>query len=28
MDRRQFRRYPETCRRLRFRFDRRGERWI
>ncbi len=27
MDRRQFRRYLETCRRLGFRFDRRGERW-
>ena len=24
MDKRQFRRYPETCRRLGFRFDRRG----
>ncbi len=28
MDRRQFRRYLETCRRLSFRFDRRGERWV
>jgi len=28
MDQRQFRRYLETCRRLGFRFDRRGERWI
>ena len=28
MDKRQFRRYLETCRRLGFRFDRRGERWI
>jgi len=28
MDRRQFRRYLETCRRLGFRFDRRGERWV
>jgi len=28
MDKRQFRRYTEACRRLGFRFDRRGERWI
>jgi len=28
MDQRQFRRYLETCRRLVFRFDRRGERWV
>jgi hypothetical protein len=28
MDRRQFRKYLETCKRLGFRFDRRGERWI
>ncbi len=28
MDQRQFRKYLETCRRLGFRFDRRGERWI
>ncbi len=28
MDRRQFRRYLETCRRLGFRFDRREERWV
>jgi hypothetical protein len=28
MDKRQFKRYLETCRRLGFRFDRRGERWI
>jgi hypothetical protein len=28
MDKRQFRRYLETCRRLGFRFDRRGVRWI
>ena len=28
MDKRQFRRYLETCRRLSFRFDRRGERWV
>ena len=28
MDRRQFRKYTEACRRLGFRFDRRGERWI
>ncbi len=28
MDKRQFRRYLETCRRLGFRFDKRGERWI
>jgi len=28
MDQRQFRRYLETCRRLGFRFDRRGERWV
>jgi len=28
MDKRQFRRYLETCRRLGFRFDRRGERWV
>jgi hypothetical protein len=28
MDQRQFRRYTEVCRRLGFRFDRRGERWI
>jgi hypothetical protein len=28
MDQRQFRKYTETCRRLGFRFDRRGERWV
>ncbi len=28
MDWRQFRRYTETCRKLGFRFDRRGVRWI
>jgi hypothetical protein len=28
MDQRQFKRYIETCRRLGFRFDRRGERWV
>ena len=28
MDQRQFRRYTEVCRRLGFRFDRRGERWV
>jgi hypothetical protein len=28
MDKRQFRRYLETCRRLGFRFDRLGERWV
>jgi hypothetical protein len=28
MDKRQFRRYLETCRRLGFRFNRRGERWV
>jgi len=28
MDKRQFRRYLETCRRLGFRFDKRGERWV
>ena len=28
MDQRQFKRYLETCRRLGFRFDRRGERWV
>jgi hypothetical protein len=28
MDRRQFRKYTEVCRRLGFRFDRRGERWV
>jgi hypothetical protein len=28
MDKRQFRKYTETCRRLGFRFDRRGERWV
>jgi 5-enolpyruvylshikimate-3-phosphate synthase len=28
MDKRQFRKYVETCRRLGFRFDRRGERWV
>jgi len=28
MDKRQFRRYLETCKRLGFRFDRRGERWV
>jgi hypothetical protein len=28
MDKRRFRRYLETCRRLGFRFDRRGERWV
>ncbi len=28
MDRGQFRRYTETCRRLGFRLDRRGERWV
>jgi hypothetical protein len=28
MDQRQFKKYLETCRRLGFRFDRRGERWV
>jgi hypothetical protein len=28
MDKRQFRRYTEACRRLGFRFDKRGERWV
>ena len=28
MDQRQFRRYLETCKRLGFRFDRTGERWV
>jgi len=28
MDKKQFRRYLETCKRLGFRFDRRGERWV
>jgi hypothetical protein len=28
MDQRQFKKYVETCRRLGFRFDRRGERWV
>ncbi len=28
MDQTQFKRYLETCRRLGFRFDRRGERWV
>jgi hypothetical protein len=28
MDKRQFKRYLETCKRLGFRFDRRGERWV
>jgi hypothetical protein len=28
MDKRQFKKYTETCRRFGFRFDRRGERWI
>jgi hypothetical protein len=28
MDKRQFRRYLETCKRLGFRFDRMGERWV
>ncbi len=28
MDQRQFRRYLETCKKLGFRFDRRGERWV
>ncbi len=28
MDRRQFRKYTEVCRRLGFRFDRREERWV
>jgi len=28
MDKRQFERYLETCKRLGFRFDRRGERWV
>jgi hypothetical protein len=28
MDKRQFKKYTEACRRLGFRFDRRGERWI
>jgi hypothetical protein len=28
MDQRQFRRYLETCKRLGFRFDKRGERWV
>jgi hypothetical protein len=28
MDRRQFKQYLETCKRLGFRFDRKGERWV
>jgi hypothetical protein len=28
MDKSQFKKYVETCRRLGFRFDRRGERWV
>jgi hypothetical protein len=28
MDRRQFKKYTEMCRRLGFRFDRREERWV
>jgi len=28
MDKRQFKKYTETCKRLGFRFDRRGERWV
>jgi len=28
MDKRQFKKYIEVCRRLGFRFDRRGERWV
>jgi hypothetical protein len=28
MDKRQFKRYLETCKKLGFRFDRRGERWV
>jgi hypothetical protein len=28
MDQKQFKRYLETCRRLGFRFDKRGERWV
>jgi hypothetical protein len=28
MDQGQFKRYLETCKRLGFRFDRRGERWV
>jgi hypothetical protein len=28
MDQRQFRKYTEVCRRLGFRFDRRGEKWV
>jgi hypothetical protein len=28
MDQEQFKRYLETCKRLGFRFDRRGERWV
>lgn len=28
MDQRQFRKYTEACRKLGFRFDRRGERWV
>jgi hypothetical protein len=28
MDRRQFKKYLETCKRLGFKFDRRGERWV
>jgi len=28
MDQRQFKKYTEACRRLGFRFDRRGERWV
>jgi hypothetical protein len=28
MDKRQFKKYTEACRRLGFRFDRRGERWV
>ena len=28
MDHRQFRRYLETCKRLGFKFNRKGERWV
>jgi hypothetical protein len=28
MDQRQFKKYPETCRRLGFRFHRREEKWV
>jgi hypothetical protein len=28
MDQRQFRKYTEACKRLGFRFDKRGERWV